>query len=199
MVRSARLLVLTVALAGAGGGAACGRDAEPRRDDTTSVMMVPGRSDTAEPTSPVTDSHILALLDRAHRTDSAAAALAITKGTSSDVRTFARQLLRDHHSLRAEGERVARRLRLVPELPPGDQSDAEMEEILRVLNGTSRGRDFDKAYIDHEVAYHVDVLETAVASMQLARTAEVQAYIQRLAPTLQGHLDRAQELQATFR
>lgn len=197
MLRSAQMLVLAVTLGGA--ALACRDDSEPGSGDTTSVMMVPGSSDTAEPASPVADTHILALLDRAHRTDSAAAALAVTKGTSSDIRAFARVLLRDHHSLRAEGERVARRLRIVPELPPGDQSDAEMEEILRLLNATARGRDFDKAYIDHEVAFHLDVLEAAVTSMQLAGAAEVQAYIQRLAPMLEGHLDRAQELQATFR
>ena len=196
MPRVARILALGLAVAGA--GAAC-RDGEPGPSDTTSAMVVGGVRDTAQPESPVADSHILALLDWAHQTDSAAAALAVTKGTSSEVRAFARQVMREHHSLRAEGERVARRLRVVPELPPGDQSEAEMEEILRLLNATTRGRDFDKAYVDHEVAYHLDVLETAVTSMQMARAAEVQAYIQKLAPILQRHLDRAQQLQASFR
>jgi putative membrane protein len=198
MLRAGRVLALGLAVVGAG-GAACRGDSEPGPGDTTSTMVVSGAPDTAQPESPVTDSHILALLDWAHQTDSAAATLAITKGTSSEVRAFARLLLRDHRSLRAEGERVARRLRIVTQLPPGDQSEAEMAEILRLLNTTTRGRDFDKAYVDHEAAYHLDVLETAVTAMQMARAAEVQAYIQRLAPMLQGHLDRAQQLQASFR
>lgn len=181
-----------------GCAAACGREAEEQAADTTQSMLYPGR-DTAQPAPPLTDGNILALLDRASFTDSAAAAIAVQKATSSDLRAFARLMIRDHHLLRVEGERVARRLRIVPELPPGDESVAEMETILVMLNGAQRGRDFDKAYADHEVAYHLDVLEAATTAMQIARETEVRAYIQKLAPMLRDHLDRAQELQGRLR
>jgi putative membrane protein len=190
-VAAAVLLVLAVT--------ACQRGGEPTDGDTTQTMLYPGAGDTAQPAPPLSDANILALLERAHVTDSAAGALAVTKATNSELRAFARMMVRDHHVLRLEGERVARRLRLTPELPPGDESVAEMEATLAMLNGAERGQDFDKAYIDHEVAYHLDVLEAATAAMSLARETEVRAYIQKLAPMLRDHLDRAQALQGRLR
>jgi putative membrane protein len=178
--------------------AACQRGEEGSRD-TTATMLNGAPGDTAQPASPLTDENILALLDHASLADSAAGAIAADKGTSSGVRTFGRQMAREHHELRAEGERLAKSLRLIPTLPPGDESEGELQETLALLNTTARGRDFDKAYVDHEVSYHLDVLETATTAMQLARATEVKQFIQKLAPILQAHLDRAQALQAEMR
>jgi hypothetical protein len=53
--------------------------------------------------------------------------------------------------------------------------------------------------VDHEVSYHLDVLETATTAMELARATELKQFIQKLAPILQAHLDRAQALQREMR
>ena len=66
---------------------------------------------------------------------------------------------------------------------------------MSVLNGAAKGRDFDKAYIDHEVETHKTVLETLVASMAAAQNAELQNMIQKAAPIIQGHFDMAQAIQ----
>jgi putative membrane protein len=178
--------------------AACGRGPEGSQD-TMATMLNGAPGDTAQPASPLTDDNILALLDHASLADSAAGAIAATKGTSSGVRDFGRRMVREHHDLRLEGERLARSLRLTPTLPLGDESEGELQETLALLNSTARGRDFDKAYVDHEVSYHLDVLETATTAMQLARATELKQFIQKLAPILQAHLDRAQALQAEMR
>lgn len=178
---------------------ACRQGDQAAGGDTTESMLYSGAGDIAEPAPPLSDGNILALLDRASLTDSAAGALAVGKASSSELRAFAREMVRDHHAMRREAERVARRLRITPELPPGDESEAEMEAILALLNGAARGRDFDKAYVDHEVTYHLDVLEVATSAMELARETEVRSYIQRLAPMLRNHLDKAQLLQAGLR
>lgn len=178
---------------------ACGPGGNGSSADTTHTMLNPAVADTAQPASPLSDASILALLDQASITDSAAAALATAKATNSELRAYARQMMQDHGQLRREAERVARRLRLTLEVPPGDESVAEREALLELLNGAERGQDFDKAYVDHEVAFHLDVLEVATSAMELARETEVQAFIQQLAPMLRDHLDRAQELQRRLR
>ncbi|HUF65900.1 MAG TPA: DUF4142 domain-containing protein [Gemmatimonadaceae bacterium] len=147
----------------------------------------------------LTDANILALLDGANVTDSAAGAVAVSKASSSELRSFAAQMIRDHHSMRLEGERVARRLRLTPEVPAGSDEGSGLTAILAVLNSTARGSDFDKAYIDHEVAFHLDFLETAIGAMEEATETEVKAFVQKLAPMLEEHLDLAQALQARLR
>lgn len=145
------------------------------------------------------DAAILASFDAANVSDSATGTIAAAKATSSDLRAFAAQMVRDHHAMRLEGERVARRLRLTPEPNAGASGDSGMAATLSLLNATPRGRDFDKAYIDHEVEFHLDFLETVTAAMDRAGETEVRAFIQKLAPMLQEHFDRARELQGRLR
>ena len=57
------------------------------------------------------------------------------------------------------------------------------------------GTDFDKAYIDHEVDYHQQVLETATKALGAAQNQELKDLIQKAAPVIQKHLDRAKEIQ----
>lgn len=186
-----RLMVLCAVLL------ACARnEEEATSSDTTATMLDNGAADTAQPAAPLSDANILALLDRTHMADSAAGAVAAQKGTSADVRAFGRRMVREHHALRAEGERVARRLRITPQLPADDESEAEAQETLALLDSTARGADFDKAYIDYEVSYHLDVLETATKSMGLARETELKAYIQKVVPVFEAHLDGAKRLQS---
>lgn len=178
--------------------AACNGRSDEARVDTLPADGLAGGAVGAAATS-LTNAGILALLDRANVTDSAAGALAVSKASSSELRSFAAQMVRDHHRMRVEGERVARRLRLTPESAVGNGDESRLITILAVLNSAARGRDFDKAYIDNEVVFHLDFLETVVGAMQAATETEVKAFIQTLAPMLEEHLDRAQEFQARLR
>ena len=94
---------------------------------------------------------------------------------------------------------MARRLRLTEELSADTSRESGPAATLSLLNATPRGRDFDKAYIDHEVEFHLDFLETVTGAMERAGETEVKAFIQKLAPMLQEHLDRAKELQSRLR
>jgi putative membrane protein len=178
--------------------AACRRGEDGSRD-TSATMLDGAPGDTAEPVAPVTDANILALLDHVNLADSAAGMIASSKGTSSGVRAYGRLMVGEHHALRLEGLQLAKSLKLTLALPPGDESEGELQETLALLNTTARGRDFDKAYVDHAVSFHLDVLEIATTAMQLARATELKQFIQKLAPILQAHLDRGQALQREMR
>jgi putative membrane protein len=58
-----------------------------------------------------------------------------------------------------------------------------------------KGKAWDKAYIDFEVGYHQAVIETATKALGAAQNQELKALIQKAAPILQHHLDRAKEIQ----
>lgn len=167
--------------------------------DTTSGTARADSAGAATETASGNDAAILASFNAANVSDSSTGAIAAAKATSSDLRAFAAQMVRDHHAMRLEGERVARRLRLTPELNADTSGESGMAVTLSLLNATPRGRDFDKAYIDHEVEFHLDFLETVTAAMDRTGEAEVKAFIQKLAPMLQEHFDRARELQARLR
>ena len=170
--------------------------------DTTSALA--GAADTSAMASSTTsgtwtDENIFALLDEANAADSAAGAIAATKGTSAAVRDFGKRMMHDHHSLRVQGEALAKKLKVTSTPPAGDNSIADSQKNLDNLNSTAKGKDFDKAYIDHEVEYHMAVLETATKAMGQAQSTELKALIQKAAPTIQGHLDKAEAIQKNLK
>ncbi|MGH9636675.1 MAG: DUF4142 domain-containing protein, partial [Candidatus Angelobacter sp.] len=61
------------------------------------------------------------------------------------------------------------------------------------------GKAFDAEYINHEVAYHQQVLDAAGnVLIPNAQNAELKSALQGAAPLLQGHLDHAKQLQSSL-
>ena len=164
----------------------------------TDTGMSAGMGDTstmAAGPNALSDANIFYILDAANRVDSAGGSIASTKGTNSEVREYGQMMARDHHQLREQGQALATRLGITPAPPAGDTAQAHFDKSMAMLNGAAKGRDFDKAYMDHEVGYHKVVLETATAAMAAAQNAELKNLIQKAAPVIQAHLDRAQAVQ----
>ena len=154
-----------------------------------------GMGASATPAAGLSDPNIFFVLDNANMLDSAGGAVASKKATNSEVRDFAQRMMRDHHQLRQQGQDLAKKLTITPAPPPNDSSQAQMDKTMSLLNGAAKGKDFDKAYIDHEVEMHKAVLETATAAMNAAQNAELKNLIQKAAPAIQAHLDMAQSIQ----
>ena len=145
------------------------------------------------------DANIVALLDEANAADSAAGAIAATKGTAAAVRDFARRMMRDHHQLRAQGAALAKKLNVTPSAPADDPLPAAAQSETNTLNTTAKGKDFDKAYIDAEVDVHKKVLDLATKAAAQTQNAELKNLIQKAAPVIQGHLDKAESIQKTLK
>jgi len=197
LTRAIAVIVVTAAVL----GGCSGRDAGT--GDTGIAMGtdtgMAGLSDTGAaiaPAAQLSDPNIVYILDHANMLDSAAGSIAATKGTSAEVREYGQMMMRDHHSLRQQGQDLAKKLAVTPTPPANDETQAQTDRTMALLNGAAKGRDFDKAYIDHEVTYHKAVLETATAAMNAAQNAELKNLIQKAAPAIQAHLDRAQAIQS---
>lgn len=180
--------------------AACARDDAGTADtgvamtDTGAAMM--GDTAMAAPAAaPLTDENIFYILDRANLLDSASGSIAATKGTNSEIRDYGKMMMREHHGLRERGQMLAKRFNFKPAAPPNDNSEAEMNRVMSMLNSAAKGKDFDKAYIDDQVTYHVDLLDTATKAMAAAQNAELKNFIQKAAPAVRLHLDSAQAIQ----
>jgi putative membrane protein len=193
---SFKVMLLTAAVLAA---SACGKS-ENAGTDTTGAATADTAGMGAMPANAAwTDANIFALLDEANVADSTHGALASTKGTSAAVREYGRQMMRDHHTLRAQGEALAKRLNVTPAPPSGDTLPAHAQRVSDMLNTTAKGNDFDKAYIDHEVEMHKSVLDIATRAMDAAQSTELKNMIQKAAPAIQGHLDKAQSIQKTMK
>ena len=76
-----------------------------------------------------------------------------------------------------------------------DNSVSDSQKNLDNLNSTAKGKDFDKAYIDHEVDYHKAVLDVATKAMSQAQNTELKNLTQKAAPAIEAHLDLAESIQ----
>jgi len=186
--------------------AACGKKDNYAADSTAASSTTTGDTSamagTASSTSSSgnwTDQNIVALLDEANMADSAAGAIAATKGTAAAVRDFGRRMERDHHQLRAQGAALAKKLNVTPAAPSDDPVQPMAQQETNTLNSTAKGKDFDKAYIDAEVNAHKAVLDLATKAAAQTQNAELKNLIQKAAPVIQGHLDKAESIQKTLK
>jgi putative membrane protein len=108
-------------------------------------------------------------------------------------------MMRDHHQLRAQGAALATKLNVTPAAPSDDPVAAAAQKEMGTLNSTAKGKDFDRAYIDAEVDVHKAVLDLATKAAGITQTAELKNLIQKAAPVIQGHLDKAEAIQKTLK
>jgi len=180
---------------------ACSKKDSSSTDTTAASSTI--SADTSAMPAPTagtwTDANILALLDEANAADSTAGAIAATKGTAAAVRDFGKRMMRDHHQLRAQGEALAKKLNVTPAAPSDDTVTPAAQKEMDTLNSTAKGKDFDRAYIDAEVDMHKAVLDLATKAAAQTQTAELKNLIQKAAPVIQGHLDKAEAIQKTLK
>ena len=164
------------------------------RADTALAMPSP-RPDTSAAAGKLTDANIAALLDEANAADSSAGALAVTKVTSPDVKRFAKLMMLEHHSLRLQGQQLVKKLQITP-APPADDPVAPLaEQETSALKSTPKGPQFDRTYIDQEVAVHRAVKDLLEKSKTAAQNDQLKDLIGKAQPVIQKHLDQAEQLQ----
>ena len=172
-----------------GSGATATAARAPTAGSTTGASANAGASAT------LSDPNIVAILDQANAADSARGRVAETKGTSADVKNFGRMMVGEHHALRQQGQQLAKKLNVTPQPPANDQSEAQAKTEMDSLNAMAKGKAWDKAYIDYEVTYHQQVLQTATKALDAAQNQELKDLIKKAAPVIQKHLDRAKQIQ----
>jgi putative membrane protein len=150
---------------------------------------------TASAPAELSDANIVALLDHANAADSTAGALAATKATNPAVKQFAKLMMSEHHALRKQGADLAKQLKVTPEPPANDPVTPLAEQETQALKSAAKGAEFDKTYIDQEVAAHQAVLDLANQAHEQADNAQLKALIEKAKPVIEKHLAQAKELQ----
>jgi putative membrane protein len=143
-----------------------------------------------------TDPQIAAIVVTANQVDIDAGKLAATQASSDQVKAFAKQMVTDHSGVNKAAIELATRLKVTPQSNPtsdalqsgGDKNLAN----LRSLTGVA----FDKAYIDHEYAYHQQVIDALDKTLiPGASNAELKALLVKVRPAFIAHRDHARSLQ----
>jgi putative membrane protein len=142
------------------------------------------------------DPQIAAIVVTANQVDIDAGQLAATKARSAEVKAYGKQMVTDHTGVNKQATELVTKLGVKPEDNPTAQSlksgGAENVAQLKKLKGAA----FDKAYVDHEVAYHQQVLDAVDKTLiPSAKNAELKALLVKVRPAFVAHLEHAKHLQ----
>ncbi len=147
----------------------------------------------------VSDAQIAAIVVTANQVDIDAGKLAQSKATNAEVRKFAQTMVTDHAGVNKSATELVTRLKVTPQDNPTAQSLKEGGEQNVAKLKTLSGPAFDKAYIDHEVAYHQQVLDALDKTLiPGASNAELKALLVKVRPAFVAHLEHAKSLQASL-
>lgn len=147
----------------------------------------------------VTDPQIAAIVVVANQVDVDAAELAAEKSTNPEVKKFAQTMITDHNAVNQAAVDLVTRLGVTPEpnatskslQAAGDENLAKLAEL--------EGAAFDRAYAEHEVAYHELVIGAIDGTLiPGASNAELKALLVKVRPAFDAHLEHAKHLHASL-
>lgn len=144
-----------------------------------------------------TDPQIVGIVTTADQIDINYAKLALSKSRNKEVRGFAQQMITDHSSVQKSVNDLAAKLNVTPaESGTSSALNAQSEQMMQKLREL-KGKAFEKAYIDNEVAYHQDVINaTKMVLIPSAQNAELKSALQGAEPLFEGHLQHAERVQS---
>src|SRR5713101_454596 len=125
--------------------------------------------------------------------------LAKSHTKNKQVSEFAQLMITDHTAVNKQASALVKKLGVKPEdsaTSKNLKSDARKNAAnLKTLKGAA----FDRAYADHEVAYHQQVLD-AIDKVLIpkAKNAERKDLITKVRPAIAAHLDHAKMVQSSL-
>lgn len=146
------------------------------------------------------DAQIAHIVVTANQVDIDAGKLAESSGHSADVKAFGKRMVTDHTGVNKEAVALVKKLGVTPENNPTSESLKKGgEDNLKNLKSL-KGAAFDKAYVDHEVAYHEQVLD-AVDKVLIpnAKNGELKALLVKVRPAFVAHLEHAKQIQSKLK
>jgi putative membrane protein len=138
--------------------------------------------------APLNDAVIFAIFDNANMADIRTGRLGLKKGASPEVQALAKMVIADHEAVQQMGRDLAKKLGVVP-VPPDDDGGLEAEAKAFVALQSKSGREFDVAYLRHEIAFHQSVIDAINTTLLpgISNT-EFKALVLKVLPGFQHHL-----------
>jgi putative membrane protein len=184
------MLVATLVAA----GCAKKEDVDQGAVQDTAAAMAPQPA----PAGP-SDADIAHIVVTANTIDIDAGNVANEKSTNARVKAFGKQMVTDHTGVNTMASDLAGKLSLTPTDNATSQSLKSAADATKARLAGLSGAEFDRGYIDNEVAFHQQVLD-AIDSTLLpnAQNAELKGLIEKVRPAIAGHLEMAKQIQAAL-
>ena len=145
------------------------------------------------------DPQIAGIVVAANQIDVDAGKLAKSRSKNKEVKDFAQQMITDHTAVNQQAGALAKKLGVMPEESDTSKSlkQGAADNVANLKK--QKGAQFDRAYVDHEVVYHQQVLD-AIDKLLIpsAQNAELKGLITKVRPAIAAHLEHAKHLQASL-
>ena len=148
----------------------------------------------------ITDPQTAHIVVTANQVDIDAGKLAASTTSNAEVKKFANLMVTDHTGVNKQAVALATKLKVTPEDNDTSKSlKTGGDQNLQTLKGL-KGAAFDKAYVDHEVAYHQAVLDAVDKTLiPGAKNAELKALLVKVRPAFVSHLEHAKHIQSSLK
>jgi putative membrane protein len=143
----------------------------------------------------IDDAAIVGIFDAANGWDIETGSLASKNSTRADIREFGDMLATVHKAVQQQGRDLAKKLGVTPTPVAKDFPLAVAHQAAMKKLSPLKGAAFDKAFLEHEIAYHAAVIDAVTTTFLPAiRNAELRKFVQDLAPAFVAHKAKAEEL-----
>jgi len=145
------------------------------------------------------DAQIAAIVVTANQVDIDAGHVAESNASNAQVKAYGKQMVTDHTGVNKQATELVTKLGVKPEENATSRSlKSGGDENLKQLRGLT-GAAFDKAYIDHEVTYHQQVLDAIDKTLiPNAKNEQLKALLVKVRPAIAAHLQHAKQLQTSL-
>jgi putative membrane protein len=146
------------------------------------------------------DAQIAHIAYTAGQLDIEAAEQAMKKSKNKDVLAFAADMERDHKAVNEKAVALVKKLGVTPQDNDTSKALSKQAADKRAELAKLSGKDFDKAYIDNEVAYHQTV-NSALQSTLIpdASNPELKDLLMTGLKIFQGHEQHAEQVAGEFK
>jgi putative membrane protein len=196
-MKTSTVKTLLVALLGGGLLIGCAK-AEDADDGAVQDTATQTTTPAPAPAGP-SDAEIAHIVVTANTIDIDAGKLAKEKSKNAEVKAFADKMIAEHTGSNQQASDLAGRLNVTPADNATSQAlSSGATTTMETLRGKS-GADFDRAYVDNEVAFHQQVLDAIDQTLiPSAQNADLKSLLQQTRPVIAGHLDMAKRIQSSL-
>jgi putative membrane protein len=162
-------------------------------------VALPTATANAQAGGAPSDPEIVGIVVAADQIDIDYAKLATSKAKDKQVKDFAQQMITDHSAVQKSVFDLAAKLKVTPaDSGTSNSLKTQAQQTMQKLQ-VLKGKAFEKAYIDNEVAYHQAVINAnKMVLIPNARNADLKSALQGAEPLFEGHLQHAQQVQSTI-
>jgi len=148
----------------------------------------------------MSDANIMSVISMSNSNEIGTSKLAQDKATSGDVKSYARDMIKDHTAMQGDADKLAQQLKVTPEAPAGlgDQMKNMAMAMSDSLKAAPKGSTFDVQYMNGQVQAHQMTLTNLQQFQTSTQNAQLKDLITKAIPKVQQHLDRAKQIQTAL-